>query len=70
MNGSLVGSYVNVLKADKGMNTPLLQPFWCRFDGSPATAGRQTAMPHIKTYLRHSCAQLSHASTLVFAYAW
>ena len=50
------GTHANVLKTDKGLSTPILQPFWCRFDGAPATAGRQHAMPHIKSYLRHSCA--------------
>ena len=42
------------MKADKGASRPLLQPFWCRFDGSPA--GRQDRMPHIKSYTRFRCA--------------
>ena len=50
------GTHINVLKADTGSSTPMLQPFWCKYDGATVTAGRQTAMPHIKSYTRHSCA--------------
>ncbi|EIE25781.1 tyrosyl-DNA phosphodiesterase [Coccomyxa subellipsoidea C-169] len=57
---SIPGTHANVLKTDKGLSTPILQPFWCRFDGAPATAGRQHAMPHIKSYLRHSGQRLAY----------
>ncbi|BDA43991.1 Tyrosyl-DNA phosphodiesterase 1 [Coccomyxa sp. Obi] len=57
---SIPGSHDNVLKTDAGSSVPMLQPFWCKFDGAPATAGRQNAMPHIKTYLRHSGQRLAY----------
>ncbi|KAK9840422.1 hypothetical protein WJX74_009663 [Apatococcus lobatus] len=43
--GSIPGSVQNVSK-------PFLQPFWRRFGGHPA--GRQRAMPHMKTYTRYT----------------
>ena len=45
-----VGSAANVLRAVKGSSEPILKPHWCVW-ASPV--GRQHAMPHIKTYLRH-----------------
>ena len=51
------GSAANVLRAVKGSTEPILKPHWCVWT-SPL--GRQHAMPHIKTYLRHRC-----GSTLV-----
>ncbi|KAK9915663.1 hypothetical protein WJX75_002388 [Coccomyxa subellipsoidea] len=57
---SIPGPPKNVLKTDKGSSTPILQPFLCNFDGAPATAGRQHAMPHIKSYLRHSGQRLAY----------
>ena len=32
---------------------PMLKQHWCIWDGKPTAVGRQHAMPHIKTYLRH-----------------
>ena len=50
---SHAGSAANVLRAAKGSTVPMLKQHWCVWDGNPAAVGRQHAMPHIKTYLRH-----------------
>ena len=38
----------SVFKKEK--NRPLLQPYWCKYDGTPA--GRRDRMPHMKSYTR------------------
>ena len=42
-----------MLRAAKGSTVPMLKQHWCVWDGNPTAVGRQHAMPHIKTYLRH-----------------
>lgn len=50
---AFAGAATNVLRAAKGSTEPMLKQHWCVWDGRPSAVGRQHAMPHIKTYLRH-----------------
>ena len=42
----------------KERHKPLLQPYWCKYVGSPA--GRSNRVPHMKSYTRFICVLLHH----------